>query len=381
MILRTTRIFSVAAVVMMCVSACAFGDPPPDDSGEPPDLPSSSESSDSPDESVMSEVVAKDLDVPWGITFLPDKSALITERGSGKIKSIKPPKKDGGKAKVDKVQTIGEVKAKGDGGLLGIAASPKYKDDKTIFIYYTAKDDNRIAKLKLGEDPDPIVTDIPKGDEANGGQLAFGPDDKLYATTGDAGDSDKAQDKKGLGGKILRMNADGKAPSDNPFDDSVVYSYGHHNSEGLTWDSSGQLFATEFGGDKADEINKIKAGKNYGWPKVEGKSDDSKYENPVVTFKPEEASCSGASFADSVLLTACLRGEKLYTVEFTKKGTVVGKPTESLGGELGRLRAVTEAPDGTLWISTSNKDSEGKARKGDDQIVRIIAGGSGEGDT
>lgn len=378
---RATRALLATVAVLVSASACSFGPPPPDDSGEPPNLPSPSASTQAPDASVVAEVIAKDLEVPWGIAFLPDESALVTERDSGKILSITPPQKEGGKPKVDEVQVVDGIEHGGEGGLLGIAVSPDYKEDGTVFIYYTTAEDNRIASLKPGGKPEPIVTGIPKGDNHNGGQLAFGPDGNLYATTGDAGEADRAQDKKDLGGKILRMTPKGKAPDDNPFGDSLVYSYGHRNSEGLAWDSQGQLFATEFGDKTADEINKIKAGKNYGWPKVEGKSDDDKYENPVVTWKPEEASCSGASFADSVLLTACLRGERLWTVEFTEKGTVVGEPTESLAGELGRLRAVTEAPDGTLWISTSNKDSQGEPRDGDDQIVRIIAGGSGEGAT
>jgi glucose/arabinose dehydrogenase len=370
-----------AVAVATCASACSFGQPPPDETGEPPDLPSPSSDSEAPDASVVSEVIAKDLEVPWGIAFLPDESALVTERGSAAIVSITPPAKQGDKPKVDKVQTIDEAVSSGEGGLLGIAVSPDYKDDETVFIYYTTAEDNRIASLKLGDAPEPIVTGIPKADHHNGGQLSFGPDGYLYATTGDAGDGEQAQDKKSLAGKVLRMTDKGKAPKDNPFKSSLVYSYGHRNSEGLAWNGDEELYATEFGDKEADEINKIEAGGNYGWPEAEGKSKDDSFVDPIVTWKPEEASCAGASFADKVLLTACLRGERLWTVEFTDKGTVIGEPTESLSGELGRLRAVTEAPDGTLWISTSNKDSRGEPRDGDDQIIRIVAGGSGEGDT
>lgn len=329
----------------------------------------------------MSGVVAENLEVPWDIEFLDEQTAIFTERDSATIKQVTMPKDEEGAPKVDEVQVIDDVEASGEGGLMGLAVSPDYESDDTIFVYYTTAQDNRIAKLKLGEDPDPIVTGIPKSENHNGGQIDFGPDGYLYAGTGDAGDGETAQDKDELAGKILRMDEKGEAPSDNPFDDSLVYSYGHRNVQGLAWSENKELFATEFGGDKADEINKIEAGSNYGWPKIEGNTDNDSYVNPVVTFKPAEASCSGASFADSVLVTACLRGEKLYTVEFTKKGTVVGKPAESLSGELGRLRAVTEAPDGSLWVSTSNKDSRGEPQTGDDKIVRIIAGGSAEGAT
>lgn len=378
---RGIRALAAGLVVLFGATACSFGDPPPDETGEPPELASPSESGEKPDASVMSEVIADKLEVPWGMTFLPDKSALITERDSGRILSVKPPEKKDGKHSVDEVQTLDQIDASGQGGLLGIAASPDYKKDETVFVYYSTAKDNRIAKLKPGGEPDPIVTGIPRGDKYNGGQLAFGPDGYLYASTGDADKPKSAQDKDSLAGKILRMNAKGKAPKDNPFGSSLVYAYGFHNSEGLTWNSGEQLFATDMGDNKADEINKIKAGDNYGWPKAEGKTSDDSYVSPVATWKPAEATCSGASFADKVLLTACLRGQRLWTVEFTEKGTVVGKPTESLSGELGRLRAVAPAPDGSLWISTSNRDDEGEPRDGDDKIVRIIAGGSAEGMT
>lgn len=379
--IRTGRAVLAAASVVVCATACSFGPPPPDDNGEPPNLPSPSSSSQAPDASVVVSVIAQDLAVPWGITFLPDESALVTERDSSRILSITPPQNDGAEYTVEEVQTIDGVDHTGDGGLLGIAASPEYDKDGTVYIYYTTDADNRIAALVPGQDPEPILTGIPSGETNNGGQLAFGPDGYLYATTGDAGDADRAQDESDLGGKILRMTTEGKAPDDNPFGDSLVYSLGHRNSEGLAFDRQGQLFATEFGDESTDEINRIEAGGNYGWPKVEGRGDDKDYIDPVLTFEPQEASCAGASFADSVLLTACLRGERLWTVEFTEKGTVVGEPTESIAGELGRLRAVVEAPDGTVWISTSNKDARGEPRDGDDRIIRVIAGGSAEGAT
>ncbi|MGH8794566.1 MAG: PQQ-dependent sugar dehydrogenase [Stackebrandtia sp.] len=361
--------------IVFATGACAFGDPPPDETGNPPNLPEPSDSAeDQPDAATMLEAVATGLETPWGIAFLPDESALVTERDTGKILSITPPEEEGKAASVEEVQVIEEAVPSGEGGLLGIAVSPDYKDDETIFVYYTAADDNRIASLKLGEDPDPIVTGIPKADHHNGGALAFGPDGMLYAGTGDAGDDERSQDEDSLGGKILRMDDSGDAPGDNPFGDSLVYAKGIRNSQGLTWDAEKQLYAADFGADSADELNRIEAGKNYGWPEVEGVGDDGDFEDPLVVWTPDEASCSGMAYVKPVLVTACLRGERLWTVELTDKGTVTGEPAASLAGELGRLRAVVEAPDGTLWISTSNTDGRGEPRDDDDQIVRVSAG-------
>ncbi|TWJ07995.1 glucose/arabinose dehydrogenase [Stackebrandtia albiflava] len=377
---RPWRALLATAAVAASISACSFGPPPPDETGEPPNLPTPSTSAEAPDQSVVASVVAQDLHTPWGIDFLPDGSALVTERESARILRVSPSPDGESAYTTEELQVVDEAEPAGEGGLMGIAVSPDYQDDGTVYIFYTAAEDNRIAKLTLGEEPDPIVTGIPKSTNHNGGQLSFGPDGMLYATTGDAGDAEAAQDRDSLAGKILRMTPDGEVPDDNPFDDSLVYTLGHRNSEGLAWNADGELFATEFGADSADEVNRIEAGENYGWPEVEGTGGDDEFVDPVVTWDPAEASCAGASFADSVLVTACLRGERLWTIEFTENGTTVGEPTASLTGELGRLRAVAEAPDGTLWISTSNREKD-QPRDGDDQIIRIVAGGSTEGQT
>ncbi|MFD0555551.1 glucose/arabinose dehydrogenase [Stackebrandtia endophytica] len=379
----STRVWRAAAAsvaALAVLSSCSFGPPPPDESGEPPNLPSPSTDPEAANPSVVASVIAGDLEVPWGLAFLPDGSALVTERESARLLQITMPDDPMAAPSVDEVQVIEEVVPDGEGGLLGVAVSPEYDTDETVYIFYTAEDDNRIAALKLGEAPEPILTGIPKSSIHNGGQLSFGPDGMLYATTGDASDPDAAQDEDSLAGKILRMTPEGEAPDDNPFDDSVVYTLGHRNSQGLAWGPEEQLYATEFGADSADELNRIEAGKNYGWPIVEGHGGGDDLTDPLLTWEPAEASCAGASFADSILVMACLRGERLWEVEFAANGTVVGEPTASLIGELGRLRAVAEAPDGTLWISTSNVEKE-QARDGDDQIIRIVAGGSIEGQT
>ena len=171
---------------------------------------------------------------------------------------------------VREIQTLPEG-GSGEGGLLGLAVSPDYEDDRYIYAYYTTGGDNRVVRFRMGETPEPILTGIPFNTYHDGGRIKFGPDGMLYVSTGDAGDSENSQDRSSLGGKILRIEPDGSIPPDNPFPGNPVYSYGHRNVEGLAWDSEGRLYASEFGASTWDEVNRIEAGENYGWPAVEGR--------------------------------------------------------------------------------------------------------------
>lgn len=380
---RRRAAVALCAAAVLVTSGCAFGPPEPDPAGKPPNLPTPSVSpSRNAEQQAAVTVLARGLDVPWGIAFLPDGGALVTERDTGKILKVGPESDTNG-LKVSTVQTIKEVDATGEGGLLGIAVSPKYDEDKTVFIYYSTEHDNRIAKLILGSLPVPIVTGIPLSGIHNGGRLAFGPDGYLYATTGDASDRGLSQDVKSLGGKILRMTMAGKPAPGNPFPNSLVWSLGHRNVQGIAWDADKRMYATEFGQNRWDEINRIERGKNYGWPEVEGEpaagESDDEFTDPLVVWKTGEASCSGAAMVERVLVTACLRGERLWLVEFTASGGVLGQPRALLTGTYGRLRTVVAAPDGSLWISTSNRDGRGEPTAEDDRIFRLVFSGGAAG--
>jgi glucose/arabinose dehydrogenase len=304
--------------------------------------------------------IATDLEAPWGLAFLPNGDALVTERDSGRLLSVDP---DGG---VREVQRIAEASPGGEGGLLGVAISPDFATDQLVYVYYTAEADNRVARMKLGEPPQVIFSGIPRGGRHNGGRIAFGPDGLLYVGTGDASDDPIAQDRTSLAGKILRLTPDGQPAPDNPFAGSPVYSYGHRNVQGLAWDDEGVLYAAEFGQNRYDELNRIQAGGNYGWPEVEGMGDDAAYVNPIATWSTSDASPSGIAVLDGYVYIACLRGTKLYRIRTD------GQDARALlADQFGRLRHAAVAPDGSLWILTSNRDGRGDPTDGDDRILRL----------
>lgn len=308
------------------------------------------------------EVVAQDLEVPWSVAF-HEGTALLSERDTTRIMELD----DDGAAR--EVGMIEDADPRGEAGLLGIAIQ-----DDHLYAYYTAEEDNRIDRYPLEGEPGAltlgagrtILEGIPAARVHNGGRIAFGPDGMLYATTGDAGDPGNAQDLDSLGGKILRMTPEGDVPEDNP-GDSLIYSYGHRNPQGIAWDADGTMYATEFGQDAWDELNVIEPGGNYGWPAVEGIAEGSEFIDPVQQWEPAEASPSGMTITADSIYIANLRGERLREIPLDD----LTASSEHLVGEYGRLRDVVTHPEGALWVLTNNTDGRGEPRPGDDRILQL----------
>lgn len=337
-----------------------------DPTGEPIDTEASTPDGAAGDVAVV-ETIATGLRTPWDVDFLPDGSALVTLRDTGEvlgIDSVGTTALDAGGPE----GTVPEVRHETEDGLLGLAVGP----DDGIYMYLTTSSDNRVLRYDLDGDallnPKVILEGIPAHSHHDGGRIAFGPDGYLYVTTGDTQEKDLAQDKENLAGKILRVTTTGAPAPGNPFDNEV-WSYGHRNVQGLGWTSDGRMYASEFGSSEFDELNLIEPGGNYGWPHVEGWAGDPDYVDPLVTWSTDEASPSGIAVTDEGVWMAALRGERLWYVPLGADGEV-GEPREHQLG-LGRLRAVVTAPDGGLWVVTSNTDGRGDPGDKDDQIVRL----------
>lgn len=317
-------------------------------------------------------VVAAGLEVPWDVAFTPDGRVFVTERDRARLVEIVD-----GEAEV--VQTFSGVDTAGEGGLLGLTPSPDHAEDGLLYAYLTSATDNRVVRFRPGEEPEPVLTGIPRSGAGihHGGRLAFGPDGLLYVTTGDAQDPARAQDPGSLAGKILRVTADGDAPAANPDAGSPRYALGLRNPQGLAWAADGALRATEFGPGCDDEVNAIVSGGNYGWPDPCGETRAGALA-PLVVKQPPQASWSGATMLvggsvpewEGDLLVAALRGRRLWRFAFAPDGALADEEA-LLVGDFGRLRHVAQAPDGSVWVLTSNRDGRGTPAASDDRLVRI----------
>jgi glucose/arabinose dehydrogenase len=330
-------------------------------------------------------VLVKNLNTPWEIAFAPDGRIFVTER-PGRIRIIKD-----GQLQPDPWLTI-DVAQADEGGLLGLALDPQFADNHFVYVAHTynagASLGNRLVRLREENGKgviDKVLLDGGLGAiYHDGGRVKFGPDGKLYWTLGDARDSTLAQDTTSLNGKILRINADGTIPGDNPFAGSPVYAYGVRNSEGLAWEpGSGRLYATDHGPSGVptcchDEINYIEPGKNYGWPVIIGNETQAGMVSPVIESGPSITwAPSGATFVSrgpwaGSLLFAGLRGEALYQLTLDPNDPRKPQRLEAfLQHQYGRLRDVVEGPDGALYILTSNRDGRGSPVPDDDRLLKL----------
>jgi glucose/arabinose dehydrogenase len=302
------------------------------------------------------------LQLPWSTVFLPDGTAVISERDSALLRTIAPGPGSGPAGTLGKVP---DVVPGGEGGLLGLALSPDFASDRYLYAYFTAASDNRIARLPLVEDagalrlgaPEVIFTGIPKASTHNGGRIRFGPDGYLYVGTGDSQRRGQPQDRNALGGKILRITAEGRPAPGNPFAGNPVYSLGHRNVQGLAWDSAGRLWASEFGPDVDDELNLIVPGGNYGWPEVTGAPHRAGFlDAKVVWPSTADSSPSGLEIIGDTAYLGALRGQRLWVVPLN--GEFAGEPVGYFTREYGRIRNVSVAPDGRLWVLSNNKNPD-----------------------
>jgi len=376
--MRAIPVLVVCGVLALVPTACSAdrGDGSSTTSEDTPSSPDSATSApgpsgkkstqDRPERPTVVRTVASGLEVPWGVTFLPDGTALVGERDTTRVLAIEE----------GRVREVGRVEAaspQGEAGLLGLATSPSYDSDQLVYAYVSTESDNRVVAMRydgtgLGE-PQPVLTGIPNGFIHDGGRLLFAPDGTLFVSTGETGEPDLAQDPSSLGGKILRITADGEPAEGNPDPASPVWTLGHRNVQGLAFDDTGRLWATEFGQSTFDELNLIQQGQNYGWPLVEGTGDLDEFQNPSTTWSTAEASPSGLAFLRGSLWAGALRGARLWEIPVADSGA--GRPTGWFVGDYGRMRTVTVAPDGHLWVTTSNRDGRGEPAAEDDRILEI----------
>ena len=355
-----------ALLVLGALTLAGCSDSEDDDAG-PPTVTASPGRSERPGPPRVVDVLVTGLAVPWGIDFLPDGTALVTERDSRRVLAVDE------RGAVTVVGVVEEAAPQGEAGLLGIAVSPDFADDRSVFVYVTTAEDNRIVRYRfagggLGQ-PEVILDGIPNGFIHDGGRLEFGPDGHLYASTGEIGEPELAPDRSSLGGKILRITPDGDPVPGNPDPGSPIWTWGHRNVQGLAFDDQDNLWASEFGANMFDELNLVEGGNNYGWPEVEGRGGGSDLTNPQVVWNTSEASPSGLAHLDGQLWLAALRGARLWRIDV--EGKRAGKPTDFFVGKFGRLRTVVAAPDGNLWVTTSNRDGRAEPGPDDDQILVV----------
>lgn len=310
---------------------------------------------------------ANHLYIPW--TVNKNGNTFFLSQRDGSVIQIDG---DFGLVDVQNVEVSEDILHEGEGGFLGFTLAPDFETTKRAFAYHTYQKEgktlNRIISLTLQnnswKEEKILLDNIPGGEVNNGGRIQIGPDNRMYATTGDTGQGEKAQDLKSLSGKILRMELNGDIPKDNPIENSYIYSYGHRNPQGLAWDNKGNLFSSEHGESGHDEINLIQAGQNYGWPVIEGDEEAAKMVKPIYHSGDETWAPSGMAFNNGQLYIASLAGKKIFTYD------IESKKVEEFFGDAGRLRDVM-IQDGELFTITNNHDHRGKPTEKDDRLIQM----------
>lgn len=333
------------------------------------------------------ESVVRNLEVPWSLAF-DGKDLYFTER-PGRLQVLRD-----GEATPSRIAQL-RVHAAGEGGLMGLALHPAFRSNRLLYLSYTYAASrgevlNRVSRYRLDGnlvEERVIVDSLPGAGVHNGCRIRFGPDGKLYITTGDAARREIAQEVTSLGGKILRVNEDGSVPADNPFPGSPIFSVGHRNGQGIAWHPVARLlFESEHGPSGfdgpggGDEINIVEKGKNYGWPVIHHQQSSKGMISPLLEFTPAIAPggadfCSGKAFPQfrGNLFVATLRGRGLVRVVLRKEDPREVARSETLLEKMyGRLRDVVEGPDGALYVATSNRDGRGNPSESDDQILKLV---------
>jgi glucose/arabinose dehydrogenase len=379
--MKTTSYLTGGLVIFLCL-ACRQSPPPGKGAGEV-------ETSSLSKVSFKIEKVAGGLQVPWSIVWTPDGRLIFTER-PGRVRVI-----ENGTLQPKPIFVLPDVEPTGESGLMSIVLHPQFSDNHFLYLSYAySRNGIRVRVVRYREtptgfsDPKVIIEDIPAAQFHAGCRLRFGPDGKLYVTTGDATKRELAQDLNSLAGKTLRLNDDGTVPSDNPFvgQQNVrpeIWSYGHRNSQGLDWQPvTNLMFQTEHGPsgfdgpEGGDEVNLVEAGKNYGWPLIHHKETRAGLESPLLEYTPSCAPASGMFYRGDAFpefkgnfFFGCLRGEMLVRVVLDGR-RVVGQ--EGVLKNYGRIRDVAQGPDGLLYFSTSNRDGRGNPTSDDDRILRLV---------
>jgi glucose/arabinose dehydrogenase len=375
-----------AAVALNISFALACGQPTPPGRGA-----GEVESAPGGDVQFRVETVVAGLEVPWSIVFTPDGRMLLTER-PGRVRVV-----ENGELRAEPLARIEDVKAASESGLMGLALHPQFAANHLLYLSYAYlnKGEQRVRVARFREtgsaltDRKVIIEDIPAAPNHAGCRLRFGPDNKLYVTTGDATERELAQRLDSLAGKTLRLNDDGTVPSDNPFVGQQnarpeIWSYGHRNSQGLDWQPGTNLqFQTEHGPSGfdgpggGDEVNIVERGKNYGWPLIHHTQSRNGLESPLLEYTPAVAPASGVFYRGAAfpqfrgnLFFGCLRGQTIIRVVLD--GRRVVSQERLLERKFGRIRDVAEGPDGALYFSTSNEDGRGSPANNDDRILRLV---------